>query len=226
MLPRPLQSVTLSDQQQRGFTLLEMMVVLLLVGMVSAMLMQGFVYVAGIFGNVERRQQHWQQQLLQRSWLQESVRSLTTGVDGALAQPYYFNGDGQGFTALALHGLSYAGGVGRPLRVQWKLERDAEQTLSLLYREIGLHQSTPNTEENPWYVVAQWPHGHGEFRYYSQNDWQMSFSGRPLPQRGNSSLPEMILLTIDAGPRSWEVRVATGFSPFTYQPPSDNSGVL
>src|SRR5690606_40095440 len=55
------------------------------------------------------RQQHWQQQTLQRSWLQESVRSLTNGVEGPLAEGHFFNGDEQGFTGLALHGLSYAG---------------------------------------------------------------------------------------------------------------------
>ena len=211
---------------QRGFTLLEMMVVLVLVGMISAMLMQGFIYVAGIFSSVERRQQHWQQQMLQRTWLQESVRSLTNGVEGSLAQPYFFNGDEQGFTGLALHGLSYAGGVGRPLRVQWQLEHDDEHGLRLLYREIKLHQSVANADDNPWYTVARWPRAQGEFRYFSQSGWYPRFSGRPLPDQANPVLPDMILLNIDAGPRSMEIWVATAASSLAYEPPGDSSGTL
>jgi len=211
--------------RQRGFTLLEMMVVLLLVGMISAMLMQGFIYVAGIFSSVERRQQHWQQQMLQRSWLQESVRSLTNGVDGPLAQPYFFHGDEHGFTGLAQHGLSYAGGVARPVRIQWQLERDGERGLLLLYREIRLGQTVANPKDNPWYTVARWPQAQGGFNYYSQGEWQARFSGRPLPGQVNPVLPDLILLTIDAESRSLEVRIATTASPSPYEPPREPSGM-
>lgn len=199
--------------------------VLMLVGMISAMLMQGFIYVAGIFSSVERRQQHWQQQTLQRSWLQESVRSLTNGVDGPLTEGHFFNGDEQGFTGLALHGLSYAGGVGRPTRIQWRLEPDAQRGLLLSYREIKLHQS-PDPEDNPWYTVARWSEGQGRFRYFSQGNWHERFSGRPLPDRDNPVLPELIVLNIDAGPRSVEIWISTAASPSAYEAPYVSSGTL
>src|SRR5690606_26465244 len=212
--------------RQQGFTLLEMIVVLLLVGMISAMLMQGFIYVAGIFSSVERRQQHWQQQTLQRSWLQESVRSLTNGVEGPLAEGHFFNGDEQGFTGLALHGLSYAGGVGRPTRIQWQLVPDEQQGLLLSYREIKLHQSQPNSEDNPWYTVARWAKGEGRFRYFSQGGWHERFSGRPLPDQDNPVLPELIVLNVEAGARSVEIWLSTAASSSAYEAPYVSSGTL
>lgn len=212
--------------RQQGFTLLEMIVVLLLVGMISAMLMQGFIYVAGIFNSVERRQQYWQQQTLQRAWLQESVRSLTNGVDGPLAEGLFFNGDEQGFTGLALHGLSYAGGVGRPTRIQWQLQADEQRGLLLSYREIKLHQAGARPEDNPWYTVARWPEGQGRFRYFSQGSWYERFSGRPLADQDNPVLPELIVLDIEAGPRSVAIWVSTAASSSSYEAPYVSSGTL
>lgn len=213
--------MTPQERQQAGFTLLEMMVVLVLVGLISAMLMQGFVYVAGIYSSVERRQQHWQQQMLQRAWLKESVRSLTNGVDGTLAQPYFFQGDSQSFAGLALQGLSYAGGVGRPLRVQWQLERDAEQgALFLRYRELKLGQESANTDENPWYEVGRWQQGQGQFSYYSQGSWHSVFSGRVLhPRDTNPRVPELIRLHIKVGARSLDIWLATAVTTLPYVSP-------
>lgn len=213
--------MTLRLRRQSGFTLLEMMVVLVLVGLISAMLMQGFVYVAGIYSSVERRQQHWQQQMLQRAWLKESVRSLINGVDGTLAQPHFFQGDKQGFTGLALQGLSYAGGVGRPLRVQWLLERDVDQgVLFLRYRELKLAKDSVDGDENPWYVVARWQEGQGQFSYYSQGDWLPSFSGRVLSgQDINPRVPELIRLQVETGTRSFDILLATAVTIMPYVSP-------
>lgn len=207
--------------RQAGFTLLEMMVVLVLVGLISAMLMQGFVYVAGIYGSVERRQQQWQQQMLQRAWLKESVRSLTNGVDGALAQSYFFQGDEQGFSGLALQGLSYAGGVGRPLRVQWLLERDAEQgVLYLRYRELKLGQEQTGPDENPWYEVGRWPQGQGQFSYYSQGSWAGRFSGRAINESDVSPrMPELVRLQVETGARSLDIWLATAVTALPYESP-------
>lgn len=210
-----------SERRQKGFTLLEMMVVLVLVGLISAMLMQGFVYVAGIYSSVERRQQLWQQQMLQRAWLRESVRSLTNGVDGTLAQPYFFQGDEQGFSGLALQGLSYAGGVGRPVRVQWLLELDGEQdVLFLRYRELKLGQTSVNQEVDPWYEVGRWQHGRAQFSYYSQDAWHGSFSGRALDVRAsNPRVPELIRLQIEAGAASLDLWLATAVTSLPYVSP-------
>lgn len=210
--------------RQGGFTLLEMIVVLLLVGMISAVLMQGFIYVAGIFGSVERRQQFWSQQMLQRAWLKESIRSLTNGVDGELAREQFFYGEEREFGGLAVQGLSYAGGVGRPVRALWRFEYDQDGALELRYREIKLGEGS--AEDNPWYTVARWAQGRGYFRYFSRGEWQETFSGRPLPGQSNPALPELILVTVDAGAHSLEVYVETGSSTLAYEPPGDGSGVL
>lgn len=213
--------MTPQERQQAGFTLLEMMVVLVLVGLISAMLMQGFVYVAGIYSSVERKQQQWQQQMLQRAWLKESVRSLTNGVDGSLAKPYFFQGDTQGFTGLALQGLSYAGGVGRPLRVQWQLEQDAEQgILFLRYRELRLGEQSTVVDDNPWYEVGRWQQGQGQFSYYSQGSWQSSFSGRVLnTQDVKPRVPELIRLEVEAGAHSLDIWLSAAVTSMPYVSP-------
>lgn len=204
---------------QQGFSLLEMMVVLVLVGMISAMLMQGFIYVAGVFGSVERRQQHWQQQMLQRSWLTESIRSLTNGVDGPLAQSLFFSGDANGFSGLALQGLSYAGGVGRPVRIEWQLQRGEDQQLILRYRETGLTQEFAQATDSLWYTVARWPRAEGRIRYFSNGQWSQSFSGRPLANQASPRLPAMIVLSVEAGPRSLEVWVSPSAPATAYSAP-------
>lgn len=211
----------LGVRRQDGFTLLEMMVVLVLVGLISAMLMQGFVYVAGIYSSVERKQQHWQQQMLQRAWLKESVRSLTNGVDGTLAQPYFFQGDSQSFTGLALQGLSYAGGVGRPLRVQWLLDHDVEQgVLFLHYRELRLGEQNTEVDDNPWYEVGRWQEGQGQFSYYSQGSWQSSFSGRVQGEQDiNPRVPELIRLQVEAGARSLDIWLSAAVTSTPYVSP-------
>lgn len=223
---KPDQQARLASGQnpQAGFTLLEMMVVLVLVGLISAMLMQGFVYVAGIFSSVESRQQYWQQQLLQRSWLQESVSSLTNGVDGPLAKPYFFQGDNQGFTGLALQGLSYAGGVGRPVRIQWRLHTEsATAELSLQYRELKLGEDYSGTDDQPWYTVVRWQAAAASFDYYSQERWQAQFSGRPVSNAPSPRLPELVRLRVEAGPRSLELWMAVASYSGDYLPPEDRS---
>lgn len=208
----------------RGFTLLEMMVVLVLVGLISAMLMQGFVYVAGIYNAVERRQVSWQHHMLQRAWLQESVRSLTNGVDGELAKNYYFRGNEQGFSGLAVQGLSYAGGVGRPVRVQWQLEQNSEQdVLSLRYREIKLGQEVVSDEENPWYLVGRWSQSQGEFSYYSHGQWLSAFSGRSEVNKFIPLVPDLIRLRINSDRDPIDLWLATAVSPYPYRPPKEES---
>lgn len=212
--------------RQHGFSLLELLVVLLLVGLISTMLMQGFVYVAGIFQTVERRQQVWDQQLLQRNWLIESVRSLTNGVAGSLAQGHYFKGDAQGFSGLAVYGLSYSGGVVRPVQVEWQLLNE-KGVLQLRYRELTLRDSALLAEDTPWYVMGRWPQAQGTFTYAHKGQWSTQFTavsrtGAQLSAR----LPQAVRLQIDAGPRSMDIVAKMAVTPSIYRAPEPDRDVF
>lgn len=215
-----------SKGRQQGFSLLELLVVLLLVGLISTMLMQGFVYVAGIFQTVERRQQVWNQQLLQRNWLVESVRTLTNGVAGTLAKGHYFKGDAQGFSGLAVYGLSYSGGVVRPVRVEWQLLNEQE-VLELRYRELTLRDSALLEEDTPWYVMGRWPQAQGVFTYAHEGQWSTQF--RAISRTGeqlSARLPQAIRLQIDAGPRSMDILAKIAVTPSIYRAPEPDRDVF
>lgn len=215
-----------SYQRQQGFSLLELIVVLMLVGLISTLLMQGFVYVAGVFQTVERRQQAWSQQLLQRNWLLESVRSLTNGVAGSLAEGHYFKGDAASFTGLAVYGLSYSGGVGRPVQVEWLLIKE-DAVLELRYRELTLRNSAL-LEKNPeWYVMGRWPHADGRFTYAHKGKWSTQFSA--VPRGGgetNAKLPEMIRLQVDAGPHSLDILAEVAVTSSVYRAPEPDRDIF
>lgn len=215
-----------SYKRQQGFSLLELIVVLMLVGLISTLLMQGFVYVAGVFQTVERRQQAWSEQLLQRNWLVESVRSLTNGVAGSLAEGHYFKGDSVNFTGLAVYGLTYSGGVGRPVQIEWLLAKD-DEVLELRYRELTLRDSALLADEPAWYVMGRWPHADGRFSYAYQGQWSTQFSAAPRDTTETSAkLPEMIRLQVDAGPRSLDILAKVAVTPSVYRAPEPDRDVF
>lgn len=216
----------LQRSRQQGFSLLELIVVLLLVGLISTLLMQGFVYVAGVFQTVERRQQVWSQQLLQRNWLVESVRTLTNGVAGPLAQGYHFKGDAQGFSGLAVYGLSYSGGVARPVHVEWQLLNE-QNILQLRYRELPLRDSALLEKDANWYVMGRWPHAAGAFTYAHNEQWSRQFSAVPRSgEQLSARLPQAIRLQIDAGPRSMDVLVKVAVTPIIYRAPEPDRDIF
>lgn len=209
-----------STNRQKGFTLLEMIVVLLITGMISALLMQGFIYMAGIYHAVDRRQQILLSNQLIQGWLGDSVRGLVNGIDSAAEGEYFsappFRGDETGFAALNLHSLSNAGGVMRPIRMQWKLQRRSSGELELLYLEERSAQETPDT-----FTARQWPRGTGRFSYLSNGQWYSEF---PLPganwtTQDQRVLPDAIRLEVDAPRAPLYAILRPGSSRLTYTPP-------
>lgn len=207
-----------STKRQKGFTLLEMIVVLLITGMISALLMQGFIYMAGIYSAVDRRQQVLLSNQLIQGWLGDSVRGLVNGIDSATEGEYYkgppFRGNETGFAALNLHSLSNAGGVMRPIRMEWKLQRTNAGELELLYEEERSAQATPDT-----FTARRWPRGTGRFSYLSNGQWYSEF---PLPSASWGSpnqllLPDAIRLEIDSprAPLYTILRPGSGRLPYS-----------
>ena len=207
-----------STERVRGFTLLEMLVVLLIVSLVSALLMQGFLYMAGIYGVVDRKQKVMQVNQLSGGWLADSVQGLVNGVDGAAWVAYSgkpFSGTEQGFEGVGLAALTTAGGVVSPLIVEWRLVGDSSGGLSLVYGEQRLGRS-----EEDRHVVRSWPRASGRFSYYSAGKWYERF---PIGGEGARILPDAIRIEVDALRAPLQLIVRPGASASIYYAPRKES---
>lgn len=207
-----------STERVRGFTLLEMIVVLLIVSLVSALLMQGFLYMAGIYSVVDRKQKLMQVNQLSGGWFADSVRGLVNGVDGvawiARAEKP-FSGTEQGFEGISLTALSTAGGVVSPLLVEWQLVSDSSGGLSLVYVE---HRLGRNEEDRR--IVRDWPRASGHFSYYSAGQWYGRF---PVDGKTARILPDAIRLEVESLRAPLQLIVRPGAATSTYHAPHKES---
>jgi prepilin-type N-terminal cleavage/methylation domain len=186
----------INRDQCRGFSLLEMLVVLMITGLISALLMQGFMYMAGVFSSVDRQQQRVSASELQRGLFSDSVCSLVNGVDSELFSEPPFVGDNSGFKGLATSGLTYMGGVARPVYVEWYF-RQREGRLQLVYRELS---DRPDTESID-YVIASWlGSASATLNYLVDGEWRKVFEPADLfaVQRGERVrvLPDAIRIQV------------------------------
>lgn len=193
-----------------------MVVVLMITALVGALIMQGFLYFAGLQGASERQSARLQQQSQLRSWLQDSARSLVNGADGRWSELSPFQGAADGFSAIAYVGLTYAGGVARPTGVQWQLAGEKDG-VTLRYRETPL-DSERNSE---WYRLRHWPGASARFQYKVDEEWRQEFSANSLVNQseGDLVLPYGIRLTVDALRGREVITVAVPVHPLAYRPP-------
>lgn len=119
---------------ERGFTLLEMMVVLVIVSLISVLLMQGFSFVTGLQERIRLQLVTVQNVELKEQWFRLVTRAIireeTTPEDR-------FQGDNNQFSGITLQPLHNKLGI--PTQVQWRIEYDGENT-SLFYSEADEEQ--------------------------------------------------------------------------------------
>ena len=176
----------------RGFTLLEMLVVLVLVGLISTLLLQGFAAVlhlrAGFLAQLEASQRG----TLQEYWFRSSVAAVVTDYrDGK----HIFKGEEHKLSGLTIAALDQM--VGMPSPFVWQLKY-ANGTTTLLYQN----------HKGEYWEIAHWLGDHGRFRYiavdgqwYSQ--WPPRFGLEP------AQIPRVILLDGQRRqtPFSWIVKL-------------------
>lgn len=196
----------------RGFTLLELLVVILLVALLSGLLMQGFIYFSGVYSAVERRQMLLSEQQLLDGWLRDSVQSFTNGIDSELKLAR-FAGDQTSFKGLSLASIARPG-VREPLQIEWHLRREAGQ-LQLLYSEYSLSAEDEHTE----YLVKAWPEVNAYWRYWDGKEWLPSFPKRDsvFNSTEQAELPELIALYVDVLPYPLEFIFAVHSSTGKYE---------
>lgn len=207
--------INANKQRAQGFTLLEMLVVILLVSLLASLLMQGFVYMSGTYHAVERRQFRAQQQELFEGWLRDSIHGIVNGVDGEFGNNNLFSGDAVAFSAISVGSLM-SQSPGLPVKIMWSLEQTSERTL-LRYGEAPLTGGAMT-----WYTIQEWPVSvTASWQYLYDGQWLQEF---PLQTsvfaRDNKHiLPRAISLHVNAVPVPIELILSIRSNPNLYKPP-------
>ncbi len=139
--------------KQRGFTLIEMLVVLIITALVSGVLFQALERSYSLqrrFGTELFKVQQGQMAI---DWYRQTVQGLYPDVPEASD---IFKGDANGFSGLTTNPLGED--YGAPTPIQWALVARTDQPrIDLVYRERG--QDT---------VVSSWQGTEAKFVYYDE----------------------------------------------------------
>lgn len=200
-----------------GFSLLEMLVVILLVSLLASLLMQGFVYMSGAYSAVERRQTRAEQQDLLEGWIRDSIHGLINGVDGDFGKDQIFSGDEASFTGISLNALS-DNPMGTPVKIVWSLERENGRLL-LRYGEAPLS----SVDKMKWHTIKEWPASvNASWHYLHQGEWLNGFplQASAFARDKKNVLPQAISLYVESVPLPVQIIIAVRNNPAAYVPPA------
>jgi general secretion pathway protein J len=185
-----------SDHQhsaQRGFTLLEVLVVLVITSLISVVLIQGFSLILGVRGSVQNRIVGLEQALLKQNLYQLPLRGILPDYPD---RPHIFHGEPKSLRGLTISPLQSQ--LGSPVGFSMVLEYDSRRgKTELIYQEDGLEpQVLGNFDSND--VAFQ----------YSDRDgiWQDAWP----PTDEAPQTPWLIQLDMDSGFPSTLVTAVNG----------------
>jgi prepilin-type N-terminal cleavage/methylation domain-containing protein len=177
--------------RQAGFTVVELLTVLVLIGLLSYVLLTGFERVLDIRLRLSAFLDGVEAPVLVADWFRGTVGGL---VADAADGPDRFAGSARRMTGLSLAPLNATAGV--PTRITWEIVFD-EQTdrNSLRYRN----------NDDPAMLIASWPGGAGGLRYCSP-DLVCRDTWPPDPKA--AQLPLLIELDAVKGSDLWPILAA------------------
>lgn len=181
-----------------GFTLMEVLVVLVLVSLISTLLMEGFGYVLRLRFNITQqiKKQHILE--LQEHWYRNLVAGL---LPNPLGEQVLFKGNASQFEGQTISAL--IGPLGVPKNIRLTLKSEANLT-ALTYRE---------TENNEW-TLGTWD---AQTAYFAYLDDQGNWSSEWPNKSGSSStqLPLAIELRVDHSnaPIDWIIGIPSAKNP-------------
>ncbi|GJC04272.1 prepilin-type N-terminal cleavage/methylation domain-containing protein [Aeromonas hydrophila] len=132
----------MSISHQRGMTLLELLVVMVLLAVISTLLMQGLAVALSTYEKVQRRQYEGVPRMLASSWFVQSVAAMEARLDA----DSQFKGN-----ASSMSGMSHSALVSRNGQIQpvaWRINQMPDGRVALQYEQPGI----------VW-ILAQWPAG-------------------------------------------------------------------
>ena len=187
---------------QNGFTLMEVLVVLVLVSLLSGLLMDGFGYVLRLRSSVTQQLKKQRILQLQEYWLRNLLGGLITiSLEYKPTETELFHGNASSLEGQSLNALEIPAGI--PQRFSLALSQTAE-LIELKYQ----------TGEKTQWVLGKWPAQKAVFRYLDdQGNWTATWP----PQLGvkTQQLPQAIQLQIDseANPVNWIISIVGPKNP-------------
>jgi general secretion pathway protein J len=171
-----------------GFTLLEILVVLVLVGFISTLLLQGFVYILQIRTRFITQLDDLQKGAMQEYWFRSSVIGILADFEPTKTKDFFqanklkvFKGEKHLFDGLTIAALNADAGV--PIGFTWEINYESDGYTYLNYI---------NHNNETWHIM-RWLGDLGEFNYMAKDgewhsQWPPKFTDDP-PQ-----LPRAIML--------------------------------
>lgn len=183
-----------STARNRGFTLLEMLVVIVLTALIMGLLMQVFYYVLQFRETFLTRVEAHRVEVLRSQWLHQVVAHVHPVPEGADEE---FRGDANGLQGSTLAPLNID--FGAPTVFSVALESAAGRNV-LRYREGGAVD----------WILAEWPGGSSALQYLDHDGrWQSQW---PVASLGDQTapLPAAVMLTWsnDNTQRVWVIRLS------------------
>jgi general secretion pathway protein J len=158
---------------QRAFTLVEMLVVMVLIGLLVTLLMQGFGYAMGIYQRVVQRQYSAYSETMMYQWMESTLGAQIA----ARPKDRGLEGDQNQVSTYSFRPLVASPGL--KTLVNWQLESTGGQ----------LGQTS--------FVVRSWPSAAGEFEYLADDgSWHSQW---PVEKTTAPALPEAVRLVIRLG---------------------------
>jgi prepilin-type N-terminal cleavage/methylation domain-containing protein len=187
-----------------GFTLLEMLVVLVLVALVVGLLFEGLGRVADLRLRLARHLDSALDSAIVASWFRSSVTSMLPAQEGAADA---FRGGPAEMSGLTLQPLDQP--TGAAVAFAWRLAPDASS---------GLIRLSYRGADGRWREVAAWSGDRARFLYAGPDgDWREEWPpplgtgrtplGRVVEMR-QPQLPRFVRLEGGSGPEAWSTAAA------------------
>jgi prepilin-type N-terminal cleavage/methylation domain-containing protein len=180
-----------APRHQAGFTILELLVVLVLIGLVSFVLLAGFDRVLDIRLRLASFLDGVEAPMLVADWFRATIGGLVADAPNG---PDRFVGQSRRLTGLSLAPLSGTAGV--PTRITWEVNFDELTGRSAL--------SYSNAGDQPM-VIASWPGDSGSLSYCGPD--LVCHDAWP-PDRRASQLPMLVRLYAVKGADAWPILAA------------------
>lgn len=191
-----------ASRTSRGFTLLEMLVVLLITSMVTGLLMNGLLQVFRLQERFGAETFNTQQGAMQTAWFRQTVNGLTPDyADGK----NLFHGETRALQGLTLAPLNLAEGTLAPFA--WRLRFDSARGETLL-----LH----GTDQAPTEILS-WPGNTGRFEFLdaegaAHDSWPPFLGKWPqMPSAirltGGDSSAAKVIIAVPKGPLAPAMRL-------------------
>ena len=197
-----------SGLRNRGFTLIEMLVVLVIVALISGVLFTAFERVLDIRLRLAAFLEGIDVPTLVAGWFRDSVEGLVPDVKGGVAP---FVGEARRLTGLSL--MPVEGVAGVPTRITWELDYQPDEARTYLRYQA---------ENQAPLAIASWPGDLGGL-YYCAPDLACYRSWPPTA--GVAELPALIRLDAVRGERFWPILAAPRADREPLPRPSRTPGV-